>query len=355
MRVLDRYIVRSLLSAVSVVTFVLLVLLGLFMFISQQGEIGTGGYTSARALWFVLLNVPDQLFQFLPIGAMIGALIGLGSLARGSELTVMRAAGISIRRIGVSAGMAGLVLALLALLVSEFVAPALGQLAREQKALAKFDNISFAGQGGAWVRDGDLILKVEAQSADGAYGGLTVFDLSGHGDLLGVGRAASAAEQPGGRWVLKGYAESRFDAEAVTARQVPSRNLDTRVSGAFLGVATADPTQMSVRALRHLVSYLRGNGQETRSFEFALWSRIAKVFAVFFAVLLALPFVFGSLRSAGSGARATMGMILGLGYFLLQRMVESGTLAFGLDPMLLAWAPTLLLGAVVGTLVLRMQ
>ena len=354
MRVLDRYIVRTLLAAISVVTLVLLVLLGLFMFISQQGEVGTGGYTSGQALWFVLLNVPDQLFQFLPIGAMIGALVGFGGLARGSELTVMRASGISIRRIGVSAGMAGLLLAALALVVSEFVAPDLGQLAREQKALAKYDNISFAGQGGAWVRDGDLILKVEAQSADGAFGGLTVFDLGG-GGLLGVGRAASALEQPGGRWRLNGYAESRFDGTAIAARRVPSRELDTRVSGAFLGVATADPTQMSVRALRHLVTYLHGNGQETRAFEFALWSRIAKVVAVFFAVLLALPFVFGSLRSAGAGARATQGLVLGFGYFLLQKMVESGTLAFNLDPMLLAWAPTLLLGAVVGTLVLRMR
>lgn len=355
MRVLDRYIVRTLLGAIGLVTLVLLVLLGLFMFISQQGEVGTGGYTSLRALWFVLLNMPDQLFQFLPIGAMIGALIGLGGLARGSELTVMRAAGVSIRRIGLSAGMAGLLLALLALLVSEYLAPSLGQLAREQKALAKYDNISFAGQGGAWVRDGDLILQVDAQSADGAFGGLTVFDLAGGNRLLGVGRAASALERPAGRWQLNGYAESRFGDQAVTARRVPSRELDTRVSGAFLGVATADPDQMSVAALHGLIGYLRGNGQETRGFEFAMWSRIAKVVAVFFAVLLALPFVFGSLRSSGSGARLTLGLALGLGYFLLQKMVESGTLAFGLDPLLLAWAPTLLLAGVVGVLVLRVR
>jgi lipopolysaccharide export system permease protein len=355
MRVLDRYIVRTLLGAVSLVTLVLLVLLALFMFISQQAEIGTGGYTSVRALWFVLLNVPDQLFQFLPIGTLIGALVGLGTLARASELTVMRAAGISIRRIGASAGIAGLLLALLALGVSEYLAPSLGQLAREQKALAKFDNISFAGQGGAWVRDGDLILQVDAQAAGGAFGGVTVFDLADPGRLAGVGHAARAGERPHGGWQLDGYAESRFGDADVIARRQSSRELDTRVSGAFLGVATADPTQMSVRALTQLIGYLRGNGQETRVFEFALWSRVAKVVAIFFAALLAVPFVFGSLRAAGAGARATQGLLLGLGYFLLQKMVESGTFAFSLDPLLLAWAPTVLLGAVVTTLVLRMK
>ena len=355
MRVLDRYIVNTLLAAVTVVTLVLLVLLGLFLFISQQGEIGVGNYGSAQALWFVLLNMPDQLFQFLPISTMIGSLVGLGSLARGSELTVMRASGVSIRRIGVSAGMAGLGLALLALLVSEFAAPSLGQLARERKALAKFSNISFAGQGGAWVRDGDLILKVEHQSGEGAFGGLVVFDLSSTNPVLSVGRAASALELPHSGWQLNGYAESRFSDAGVAVSREQARKLDTRISGAFLGVATADPTQMSVRALHSLLRYLRSNGQETRAFEFALWSRIAKVVAVFFSVLLALPFVFGSLRSAGAGARAAQGLILGLAYFLLEKMVESGTLAFGLDPLLLAWAPTLLLAVVVGALVLRMR
>ena len=112
---------------------------------------------------------------------------------------------------------------------------------------------------------------------------------------------------------------------------------------------------MSVRALRQLIGYLHSNGQETRVFEFALWSRIAKVVAVFFAALLALPFVFGSLRAGGAGARAAQGLMLGLGYFLLQKMIESGTLAFSLDPLLLAWAPTLLLGGIVTLLVRRMR
>jgi lipopolysaccharide export system permease protein len=68
-----------------------------------------------------------------------------------------------------------------------------------------------------------------------------------------------------------------------------------------------------------------------------------------------LPFVFGSLRSAGAGARAALGLVLGLGYFLLQQMVESGTLAFTLPPFLLAWVPTALLAAVVTALVARLR
>jgi lipopolysaccharide export LptBFGC system permease protein LptF len=101
--------------------------------------------TSARAptrrldaLWFVLLNLPQQMYETMPIAVMIGALLGLGSLARGSELTVMRAAGISVWRIAGSVCMAGVLLVFLAVLCGEFIAPPLQAMAKQQKLLAKF-------------------------------------------------------------------------------------------------------------------------------------------------------------------------------------------------------------------------
>ena len=83
-----------------------------------------------------------------------------------------------------------------------------------------------------------------------------------------------------------------------------------------------------------------------RPYLFAFWSRIARTVAIAFAVLLPVPFVLGSLRSAGAGARAAVGMMLGIGFFLLQRLIESGTLVFDLNPITLAWLPTALLALV---------
>lgn len=355
MRVLDRYIVKTLLAAVAVVAVVVLVLVGLFMFIAQQGEVGTGAYTTAKALRYVLLNLPDQLFQYLPVIAIIGSLTGLGALARGSELTVMRAAGVSMLRIGGAVAQAGVLLVLLAVALSEYVAPELGRLSREQKALAKFADISFAGEGGAWVRDGNRLLQIERQSAQGDFGGLRVFELTASADLASVAHAARATQLDEGRWVLHEHVQSRFEGDRVVMSHDAQRQLDTRISAGFLGLASADRTQMSLRALGSLVSYLRSNGQDAHSYEFSLWSRTARIVAVFFAVLLALPFVFGSLRASGAGARATLGLVLGLGYFLLQQMVESGTLAFALPPLLLAWVPTAVLAVVVSVLVARLH
>ena len=133
------------LGSVLLVVAVLLALGALFMFIDQQEDIGSGSYTALDALWFTLLNLPQQVFELLPITALIGALLGLGTLARGSELTVMRATGISIAHLAGMCLLAGLVLIGVAVVLGEFLAPPLQQTAREQKAFSRFNNVSFGG------------------------------------------------------------------------------------------------------------------------------------------------------------------------------------------------------------------
>jgi lipopolysaccharide export system permease protein len=112
---------------------------------------------------------------------------------------------------------------------------------------------------------------------------------------------------------------------------------------------------LSIRALRNVSGYLAGNGQDVREYRFALWSRVARIGAIFFGVLLAVPFVFGSLRSSGAGARSVLGLVLGLAWFMLQKMVENGTQAFDLNPVLLAWVPTLALGGLVTVMLARLR
>jgi lipopolysaccharide export system permease protein len=355
MRVLDRYILGTILGAVALVLGVVLVLIALFNFIGQQDDVGTGNYGSLQLLRYVLLNMPAQLFEFVPVGALIGSLMGMGLLARNSELTVMRAAGVPILRIGASMVLAGLVLMVLALLVAEFVAPAATERARTQRALDRYQSISYAGRGGAWVRDGDRILKADQRTGDGLLRGITVFELSPENRLAGVGRAVSATERPGGGWELRDYVASTFGPDGVETRTETSRVLETAVSSAFLAMASADPMELSMRELRRAIDYLRANGGQTRAWEFAFWSIPARAAAIPLAVLLALPFLFGSLRSSGSGARATLGLVFGLAYYILQRMVQSGTIAFGLDPLLLAWLPTAVLAATVTVLLSRVR
>ena len=148
MGVLARYIVRTVLGYTALVMLVLTALGALFMFIGQQDDIGTGEYTATQALLFVGLNLPGYLVQLLPVAALIGALLGLGNLARGSELVVRRASGVTTARFCAWLCTAGIVLAALMFVVGEYVAPPLGQYARQMKVFAKYDEFSLAGDRG---------------------------------------------------------------------------------------------------------------------------------------------------------------------------------------------------------------
>ena len=353
MSVLDRYIVRAILGAVALVMIVVLVLGALFVFIDQQDDVGTGNYTALGAFWYTLLNLPQLAYELLPIVALIGSLLGLGSLARGSELTVVRATGVSVVRLASIALLAGLLLLLFEVLRGEFLAPPLQQAAREGKAFSKLNNVSFGGGSGAWVRDGDLILNVAGQSSERQFGSMQIFELSPQHRLLSIGHADRSVAAAKGKWLLSDYTESRFQDDLVTARPPGERVLESNVSAGFLGLAVEDPKQLTGRALWRLITYFRSNGLDTREYTFAFWSRIARTVAVVFCVLLAIPFVLGSLRSAGTGTRMLMGLLLGVGFFLLQRLIESGTIVFNLNPVVLAWLPTTLLALATFVLIAR--
>jgi lipopolysaccharide export system permease protein len=353
MNLLDRYVIRAVLGGVFVVLIVLLALGALFLFANQQDDIGVGNYTALDAFWFVLLNLPQQVYELMPISVLIGALLGLGTLARGSELTVMRAAGISVWRISASVGMAAVLLMVVAVMCGELLAPPMQDMAKRQKAISKFSNISFASRGGAWVRDGNLLINVTQQSGRAEFGGMRIYELTPDHQLASVASASTASVQPDGSWNLTRYAITRFGGEAIESERMVNREFKSAVGGDFLGLTVAEPRQLETRVLWQLVKHLKDNGLDARSQEFAFWSRIARTTAILFTALLAVPFVFGSLRSAGSGARLLIGVLIGVTFFFVQRTLESGTVVFDVSPMVLAWLPTSVLAVVAVGLIAR--
>ncbi|HXB19405.1 MAG TPA: LPS export ABC transporter permease LptG [Steroidobacteraceae bacterium] len=346
MSVLDRYVVRTILSAVLLVTGVFLMLGGLWVLIDQLDDIGIGHYTAWSALWYTLLNLPQQAYELLPITVLIGTLLGLGALARGSELTVVRATGVSVARLaGMTLIAAGLLIGV-ELVLGEFLGPPLQQVAREQKAFSKLSNVSFGTGSGAWVRDGDLIFNVAGQSGQRQFGGMQIFELSPQHQLLALGHARSATAGSTRKWLLTDYAESRFSGDTVSSTPPAERIIESNVTAGFLGLAVQDPDQLTIGALWRLITYYRSNALDAREYVFAFWSRIARTVAVAFCALLAIPFALGPLRSTGAGTRMLLGLGLGIVFFLMQRLIESSTVVFALNPVLLAWLPAAVLAGV---------
>jgi lipopolysaccharide export system permease protein len=343
MNILDRYLYRTVLVYALMALAVLVTLGALFLFISQQGDIGIGNYSAGDALMFTLLNLPEQAFEVLPIAAMIGALMGLGNLAAGSELVVTRASGVSVWRMVWPVGLAGLTMALAMYGVGEYVAPPMAQLAKSEKTRSKLADVSFAGSSSAWIKDGNLILRVSTGEIDQAFGGVSLFELDGN-KLKSVKRAARVSVADPGHWRLHDVSTTRFTENRVDSETVPELTMSSTVNPDFLGLAATDPDLLTLRGLASYIEHLKRNSLGTEIYEIGFWSRIARLFAVIVVTLLALPFVFGPLRTTGAGARTVIGVLLGVVFFLVSGMVEKGGQLFGIDPVLVGWLPTAVVG-----------
>jgi len=341
---IDRYLYRTVLLYALMAMAVLLTLGALFLFISQQSDIGVGNYSAADAFLFTILNLPEQAFELLPIGAMIGALMGLGHLASGSELVVTRASGVSVWRIVWPVGLAGLTMAVIMYGIGEYVAPPMAQFAKREKTTSKLADVSFAGSRSAWVKDGNLIMRVHTGEIDQAFGRVSLFELDGPNRLRSIKSAESISVADPGRWRLHNVSTTRFDNGKIESEMIPEMTMTSSVNPDFLGLAAADPDLLTLRGLWSYIDHLRRNNLGTVSYEIGFWSRIARLFAVIVVTLLALPFVFGPLRTAGAGTRTVIGVLLGVAFFLITRTVENGGQLFGLNPALVGWLPTAVVG-----------
>jgi lipopolysaccharide export system permease protein len=340
---LDRYLYRTVMLYTLTVMVVLLTLSGLVVFIGQQNDIGVGNYTAADAFLYTLLNLPQQVFDLLPIGAMIGTLMGLGNLAAGSELVVTRASGVSVWRIAWPVALAGLTLSLIMYGIGEYVAPPLAQFAKREKNANKLADVSFAGSSGAWVKDGNLILRVQTGEVDQAFGGVSLFRLNGT-QLLSIEKAERISVAKRGEWQLQNVETTRFADGHVDSELVNQITMRSTINPDFLGLAATDPQLLTLHGLKTYIDHLRRNSLETSVYEIGYWSRIARLFAVMIVSLLAIPFVFGPLRTTGAGTRSVIGVLLGVVFFVITGTIENSGRLFDLDPVLVGWLPTAAIG-----------
>jgi lipopolysaccharide export system permease protein len=338
---------RAILVSSLLVLVVFLGLAGLFEFIGQL-ESTQGDYGIPQALLFTMLRLPQLSFEMLPIAALIGGLLGLGALAGTSELVVMRTAGLSVARLAGMVALAGGVLTIATGLVGEFIGPPLDYFARTMRDEARYQQEDRDIGTAAWVKDGPVILHLERINTEFEFGALYVFRFNPDHSLASIARAENSGIDDNDNWLLENFRETRFQDDGV---QVSESSLEVKsfdVDGELLGVTLVKPVSLSARGLLSYIAYLKKNGLAAERYETEFWSRISKTMTVMVMPVLALAFVFGSLRSSGSGSRLMIGVMIGLAYFLASEMIANSGQVFDLNPAIVTWMPTLALLLVTG-------
>jgi lipopolysaccharide export system permease protein len=351
---IDRYIIGAVVAGVLLVLAVIVALSSFLLFVGQFDNIGVGSYALGDALLYVLLKAPQQAYEIFPIATLIGAMLGLGGLATHSELIVMRAAGVTTWRLAAAVAMAGVLLALMAAGLGEVLAPPAEQYAVSSKAIRMHSRLAFT-RNGTWLRNGDMFINVGNLETQADLGQLSIYSFGDDGRLELAATAGRALFRDGS-WEVFGYRESRMHADgSITISDQQSRSWSEGMDPELMNLIAQDPDALGMAGLIDYIDYLQTNALDDSNFQVALWSRVSTLVAVLFMTLLALPFNFGGLRSAGQGQRVFLGVLIGAGFFLFDRTFGNTGQVYGLHPLVTAWLPTLTLVAITVFMVRRVR
>lgn len=307
------------------------VLLGFDLIIAFAQELDSVGqsYSTSHALLYVLATTPRRAYTDFPSAALIGSLLGLGGLAATSELTALRAIGLSRWRICMGA-VAGLtVVTALMVLDAETLGP-LGEQTAESIAIsAKSSDLVLARGSGLWARDGSAFINAR-QGVQTIRNGaplvqlndVRLYQFDGSG-MLQTFTQAKRAENHGNKWTLLEIVRTHFAPLAATIDIVASEPWPSVLRPEVVVAGIAPPRYQSAATLSRNIDYMRGNGVDAFDFQNAYWARWFYPLNVLALCLAALPFAFGQLRQGGFGKRLFIGIVFGLVYFLLQQFATS--------------------------------
>lgn len=342
MSIIDRYLASHIVNATLTVMGVLLALFTFFAFADELGDTGKGAYTAYDALVFSLSTMPGMAYELFPAAALIGAMMGLGTLAGNSELTAMRAAGYSLAKLVRAVLRLGFVLMLLVFAIGEWLAPVAQQYGETLRSLAQSQKVSLQTETGLWVRDGNRVVNIGEMRAGGHVANLNIYELDKNNQLTTVTRADEAifqAEQ--NVWRLLGLQRDTLSESGVVIEKQQQTLMYGLLSPEMLDVVVVEPSAMSIGDLYSYVDYLQENGLESRKYEQAMWSKIVLPFSTLVMVLLAVPFIFGSTRTMTAGHRILIGTLVGIGFSLLSQVFGYVGLVFEINPIMAALTPTL--------------
>ena len=322
---------------------VLLLLFGVNFFmqlLTQVDAIGTGNYGISKALLYVLVQMPKNMYQYFPIAALVGCLIGLGQLAARNELIAAQAAGMSVAEVTFSALRYSVFLLVFMVFLGEVVAPKIMPVFDKARSLWLQQDQSHALHG-AWLTKGDTFLHFDSQLPDKSLSGVMLFKFKS-GKLLFSEYAPRALRINDSTWLLKNLKRSVFYDQKVETKNIASEQINYLIDMSALNNSYSFASEIALPALDEQIKYLKSVGLSVRRLQYSYWQRIFTPLVSILMICIAVPFVFGSMRDSSMSVRVIVGLVFGFGFFVLNQVIGTLSLAMQLAPILSAGLPLLL-------------
>ena len=340
MTILFRYVSREILVAAVLTAFALISLFSFFDFISEMSGSYSETYTPLLALVYVSMNTPVRLYELAPLALLVGGLFAWNRLAISSEFTVMRTGGVSPTRLAGWMVGVGLVVGAGILVLGEYVTPYAERAAQQLKVRATSGVVAKEFQTGLWAKDGPTFINIRELLPDASLNDLRLYTFDKDFSLREIVRAQHV-DWAGGHWVMRQVTETRIGDQATQTAHLPDQIWESAITPDLLSVLMVAPDRMSITTLNSYVKHLEENHQASERYRIALWNKMVYPVAAPIMLLLALAFAYRPPRVGGAGGRLLVGVLLGLGFHLTNRLSTQVAQLQGWPPPVAAVAPML--------------
>src|SRR5258706_934701 len=315
-----RSIPREILLSSLLVLAALVALFAFFDPIRELDDLGRGNYRLTAMLAYVTLTVPSHAYVLLPAAGLIGTLFALARMSEHSEITVMGGSGMSLAKLAMHVGVAGIVLALVTVAMGELVTPYTEEAAKDLRLKATRAIVAREFRSGFWVKDDHSFVNIQDVTPDIVLLNLKIYEFDPSYRLTAISRAEKGTYAGPNRWTLSNVELTRFDGDRAVLEKLPAAVGTSVLTPDILSVLKIVPERMSAVNLLSYIDHLRDNRQKATRYEIAFWNKVLYPIAAIVMMVLAIPFALTTARTGGVGAKIVMGILLGVGFHFAGRL-----------------------------------
>lgn len=340
---IDRYLIQSMiLGSIPVLGL----LLGLFAFLTLAEEleqVGTGNFEVIDALNVMALSLPKISLDLLPVTSLIGVLVGLGTLASQQELIALRAAGWSNFRIARPVVALAILVVAGAAMFQQWVIPLLEQEIATLRANTILETDVEGEDAQFWTRSGGQMVRIGGVQFGLMPTDVEIFesDESGHIDRLLQANRADILNTS--TWQLYDVQATRITENGTSTEHQAQMRWQSVLTPDQMATIITTSAALAPTDLIGYVNHLMANGLDSHRYLLVLWQQLSLPIGILGMALLGVPFVVGSTRTMAAGTRISIGIVIGILFYLAERTLGQVALLYGLPPRAMALGPDLMI------------
>ncbi len=351
MIILNLYILKRFLLGFLISLLVLVSIEIFFSFSSEMKYLNEGNYDFSIILKYIFLSIPRSIETMFPYSILIGALLSLGAMAADMEFVAMQSAAISVRKILTIVLLQTFFISTFFYFIVDSVVPKFSSEAELLRNTA-LKKQSYYNKNGTWFKNKDSFIKISEIYPDNTIKGISVYTYNNN-QLSSVNYIQSATFIKG-KWSLQEVIKINLNEEPISKERISNIQSDELIDIKLIDIKTDKPYSLTLKDVIRNIEYLERNNLDASIQEKIFWDKILKPIATVLMLFLAMPYIFGRMRSTNTSKRIVIGLFIGIIFFIISSILPNLGLIIGIHPLISAILP-LVVFAILGQYIFRHQ